>query len=119
MSYRTDKHVVFVKNGAGGYSRQELAQVLLGAADEFGLDPSSVFAERDGFSVTEDLYDAIENDGGLNGIDDFEADDEADDEAEGSEQGTEQEPVEEPVEAPQKDFRQPGREEVTPRRSDT
>jgi hypothetical protein len=87
MSYRTSEHVVFIPNGD---SRRDTAQLLIGVADEYGIDPSAVFAEREGFSITEELQDAL-----TKAYDEYdEADDEEleeeseSDQTDGTEEGT-------------------------------
>lgn len=47
---------VFVPNGA---SRKDTATVLVGTADEYGIDQRSIRATRGGFYVTDELADLI------------------------------------------------------------
>lgn len=71
-------HPYFIADDAAG-TRKETAILLVGTADEYGIDQHSVRMVRGGFRVTQEMADAL-------GIEDDEAED-------GAEDGAETEPV--------------------------
>ena len=53
----------FVPNGTGDYSRSDLAILLIGTAQEFGIDKSSIRSTSTGFFIPQALADVLYDDG--------------------------------------------------------
>lgn len=56
MSTERANYTAFVPNGD---SRQETAIILVGTAEEHGIDQRSIQATRGGFNITEELADVL------------------------------------------------------------
>lgn len=54
------QHTAFVPDGAGrGLSRRDTAVLLVGTADEHGIDQHSIKMVQGGFRITEELADVL------------------------------------------------------------
>lgn len=72
MSLR-DTHPYFVENNARG-SREETAVLLVGTADEFGIDQRDIKMVRGGFRISQAMLDALNEDYEDGGYDEDEPD---------------------------------------------